>query len=187
MKKIITRIRQSTLRVIFSIFAQISPEWRFRLKGSSLHGLYIKIVTPLSSGLSEQEFEISSGPLNGYKILLDPDGWERRYIFGEYEPTIVNVVSELCKPGMIVIDIGAHYGYFSMIMAKLVGPGGRCIAFEPSPGNCEHINYAIKANNIKNLEVFDAAVGDFDGITDFVLEESGFMGHMIDKGGWGRI
>ena len=36
-------------------------------------------------------------------------------------------------PGMTVIDVGAHCGYFSTLLADIVGPAGRLLAFEPNP------------------------------------------------------
>ena len=37
------------------------------------------------------------------------------------------------RPGEVVVDAGACYGYFSLLAAELVGPGGRVLAFEPNP------------------------------------------------------
>jgi FkbM family methyltransferase len=36
------------------------------------------------------------------------------------------------RTGDTVIDIGAHYGYFTLLAAELVGTGGRVHAFEPT-------------------------------------------------------
>lgn len=37
------------------------------------------------------------------------------------------------RPGMVVIDVGANLGYFSVLLADLVGPDGRVVAVEPNP------------------------------------------------------
>lgn len=168
---------------MFSLFGKFPPQWRAKLRASSLHTAYLRMVKPLSKGLTEQEFKISAGPLTGYRVLLSPDRWERRYLFGEYEPDMVNTITEYCSPGMVVLDIGAHYGYFSLLMAKLVAPNGRCMAFEPSVENHEHIQYALRTNNITNLDIYNVAMGDFNGSTEFALDESGFMGHLVGRGG----
>jgi FkbM family methyltransferase len=39
------------------------------------------------------------------------------------------------KPGMTVIDGGAHVGLYSVLGARGVGPAGRVLAFEPDPYN----------------------------------------------------
>jgi FkbM family methyltransferase len=36
------------------------------------------------------------------------------------------------KPGDVFFDVGAHYGYFSLLGAKLVGTDGQVVAFEPA-------------------------------------------------------
>lgn len=36
-------------------------------------------------------------------------------------------------PGMVAVDVGANLGYFSVLLAHLVGPTGRVIAVEPNP------------------------------------------------------
>ena len=48
-----------------------------------------------------------------------------------YEPEVLWVMLRALKPGDIVIDIGANVGFFSVIMAKLVGQDGAVVAFEP--------------------------------------------------------
>ncbi|RMD72676.1 MAG: FkbM family methyltransferase [Bacteroidetes bacterium] len=39
--------------------------------------------------------------------------------------------------GATVVDVGAHFGYFTLLAARLVGPGGRVHAFEASPATFE--------------------------------------------------
>ena len=39
------------------------------------------------------------------------------------------------QPGNVVVDAGAHAGFFTTIAAERVGPGGRVYAFEPEPDN----------------------------------------------------
>jgi len=46
------------------------------------------------------------------------------------------------KPGQHFIDIGAHYGYFSLLAAKLVGKEGKVLAIEPARSTFQllHVN-----------------------------------------------
>jgi len=55
------------------------------------------------------------------------------YSSGLFEPDLSAFLVEFLKPGQVVIDIGAHLGYFSMLAAELVGARGRVISFEPTP------------------------------------------------------
>ena len=50
-----------------------------------------------------------------------------------YEPVTTEFVKGTLKPGQTFIDIGANYGYFSMLAAGLVGATGKVVAFEANP------------------------------------------------------
>ena len=58
----------------------------------------------------------------------------------------------------IFIDVGAHYGYFSLLASKLVGKSGKVSAFEASPKS-----YKILQKNlsiIENVELYNLAISD---------------------------
>src|SRR5438105_14159476 len=48
-----------------------------------------------------------------------------------YEKQTVSVLDQVIRPGMTVFDIGGHVGYYTMALARRVGPSGRVIVFEP--------------------------------------------------------
>jgi len=62
-----------------------------------------------------------------------------RYIghFGIWEPGETALLEEYLEPGMVVVDVGAHTGYFSILCGRLVGADGLVVAFEPDPRNYE--------------------------------------------------
>jgi hypothetical protein len=41
---------------------------------------------------------------------------------GYWEQWITNIFRELVKPGMTVVDVGANFGYYSVLAASLVRP-----------------------------------------------------------------
>lgn len=53
------------------------------------------------------------------------------YRIGCFEPETADLIERVVKPGMTVVDIGANIGAHALPMAKLVGPEGRVMAFEP--------------------------------------------------------
>jgi FkbM family methyltransferase len=55
------------------------------------------------------------------------------YMAGAYEPQISFALARILSPGMTVVDVGANWGYFTLLAAGLVGPGGRVLALEPDP------------------------------------------------------
>jgi FkbM family methyltransferase len=81
----------------------------------------------------------------------------------DYEPELRQILA-LLKPGQVFLDIGANIGTYSIRAAKRVGPEGRVFSFEPLDINKLKLDAAIKANNITNIVVMQAAVGDRDGV-----------------------
>jgi FkbM family methyltransferase len=57
------------------------------------------------------------------------------YIFRSsvHEPKLSAALCALVRPGDTVYDVGAHFGFFSLLAADLVGPSGSVHAFEPTP------------------------------------------------------
>jgi len=79
------------------------------------------------------------------------------------------------KPGMTFLDIGAHFGYFSLLGATLVGNEGKIFAFEPTPGTFKILmkNVVDKANlTALNRAVYSKA-SEIE-IQDFGLTFSAF-------------
>jgi predicted methyltransferase len=42
-------------------------------------------------------------------------------------------MQRLVRPGMAVADIGTQYGYFTLLLADLVGDAGKVYVFDPDP------------------------------------------------------
>jgi FkbM family methyltransferase len=82
---------------------------------------------------------------------------------GEYEPHLTAVFERYCAAGMTVVDVGANLGYYSLLAAHLVGPGGRVVALEPNSENCRLLLSSLRlagATNVALLPVAaDAAAG----------------------------
>jgi FkbM family methyltransferase len=57
------------------------------------------------------------------------------------------------KSGGIVVDVGAHYGRYTLIAAKRIGPKGKVIAIEADPKNFDMLNKNIKLNELSKENV----------------------------------
>ena len=64
-----------------------------------------------------------------------------------------------------------------MLLSRLVGPSGRVLSFEPLPRNVYFLNRHIILNRINNIEVYEAAVSDFNGRISFDASGDPSMGH----------
>lgn len=75
--------------------------------------------------------------------------------FEEGERTFVN---DYLQPGMVVFDIGAHHGLYTLLASKKVGSGGLVVAFEPSNRELEKLRQHLSLNNCTNVRVEQSAV-----------------------------
>jgi FkbM family methyltransferase len=74
-------------------------------------------------------------------------------------------VQRFLRPGMTVLDIGAHHGLYTLLASKLVGPGGKVIAFEPSPRERRALRLNVGMNRCKNVLIQEPALGNEVGET----------------------
>lgn len=85
------------------------------------------------------------------------------YLNGIYEPEETILFRDLVKPGMVVVDIGAHVGYYTLIAAAGVGQQGRVFAFEPHPSNYSLLVRNVETNRYRNVITIPNAVSDRSG------------------------
>jgi FkbM family methyltransferase len=52
---------------------------------------------------------------------------------GFWEMWLTQFLARRVKPGMTVVDVGANFGYFTLLMGDAVGEQGKVIAVEPNP------------------------------------------------------
>jgi FkbM family methyltransferase len=69
-----------------------------------------------------------------------------RYQF--LERALTQIMLSTIKPGMVFFDVGAHFGYYSLLASHLAGPEGTVHSFEPTPSTYEVLckNTASKPN-----------------------------------------
>jgi FkbM family methyltransferase len=99
------------------------------------------------------------------------------FIDGRYEPNEMSAVAARLRPGMCVLDIGAHEGLYTLLAARLVSPGGTVHAFEPSPRERARLLENIALNQLANVQVHEAAVGDAAGTAVLHVAGADYAGH----------
>src|SRR5580765_7484494 len=82
----------------------------------------------LKSLLTPFTLRVRRGPLAGKKWIAASG---IKFIKGTYEPRQTEVFLACVQEGDVVLDIGAHVGYYTVIAALRAGPRGRVFAFEP--------------------------------------------------------
>ncbi len=69
---------------------------------------------------------------------------------GEYERDLSNITRRLIKDGETVVDIGANFGWYSVLMAQAVGPDGQVFSFEPNATIHEVLKRNIELNDFSS-------------------------------------
>jgi FkbM family methyltransferase len=141
--------------------------------------IHVLTLNNMRAKLNWAVLPILRGPLRGFRWLV---ATRSSFLFGTYEPTQTQLFQELVKPGDVVYDVGAHFGYYTLLSSKLVGDGGRVIAFEPSPANLARLYRHIYLNDRKNVQVLELAVSDHEGIAHFETRTGSGVGHLADDG-----
>lgn len=93
--------------------------------------------------------------------------WEWRWemLSQRYERDTVKLFKKMIRPEMVIVDIGAHVGYYTTLFAKLTGPSGKVFAFEADSDNFKILEANTK--QYKNVEIFNTAITDRTGFVDF--------------------
>ena len=104
---------------------------------------------------------------------------------GHWEISATELIAQIVRPGMHVVDVGACWGYFSLLMAQLIGPNGRLDAVEPNPRTAELLRETLVINGFKKrVRVHTMALGEVDDDdVEFVVRPSRFMNnHLLRLG-----
>jgi FkbM family methyltransferase len=82
---------------------------------------------------------------------------------GLYEPPVTRVVQQHLRPGGIVVDVGANWGYFSLLAAAAVGAKGTVFALEPDPRQFEALSCNVSANGFRQVSALQSAASAEEG------------------------
>jgi FkbM family methyltransferase len=104
------------------------------------------------------------------------------YTHGTPEPDVQEALAHELSPGMVVYDIGANIGFFTMIAARAVGPQGRVLAFEPLPENVRWLRHNVDINDFGQVEIVEAAVGAREGTAAFESGNTAVWARISDTG-----
>ena len=103
----------------------------------------------------------------GSRWLAWRDGVSNEVVSGDFENAESHFVQRFLQPGMTVLDIGAHHGYYTLLASRRVGPCGRVIAFEPSRRERRKLLLHLFLNRCRNVQLRSVALAEREGETEF--------------------
>jgi len=104
------------------------------------------------------------GRVFGWTMRLDLSEHIQRNIYlGTYEREETKLVKNYLGKGMSFIDVGANFGYFTALAAKMCGPTGKIVAIEPSPFAFSRLQGLIEKNSITFAKCYNWGLGSIAG------------------------
>jgi FkbM family methyltransferase len=109
------------------------------------------------------------GEVRGQRMVVDAIDTlqlrRRRY----YDRYATALFERILRPNQVAVDAGANVGYFTLLYAQTVGPGGHVYAFEPHPTNYWILQRNIELNGYRNVTAVQAVVADQPGTARLFL------------------
>jgi FkbM family methyltransferase len=91
------------------------------------------------------------------------------YCFKEFEELTVRWLADHLHPGGVALDVGAHIGYFTVLMAKYAPRSGRVYAVEPDEFNLRFLRKNVARNRADSVTILPVAAGARSRVRPFHL------------------
>jgi FkbM family methyltransferase len=96
------------------------------------------------------------------------------------EPALYEFLSSAIREGDRVLDVGAFLGIYAILAARRVGPGGRVLAFEPTPQSAALARRHLAFNALaERVQLLDAAVSDRPGRAEFFEYAESYVNSLV--------
>ncbi|HVU25336.1 MAG TPA: FkbM family methyltransferase [Opitutus sp.] len=104
---------------------------------------------------------IRHGFLRGARWTLWPHS---AYWRGHYEPDVQAALERHAPPpGAAAWDLGAHFGFYTLWLARAVGSTGQVCAFEPDAASFARLRGHVASNRLEHVRLYPCAVSDAPG------------------------
>jgi FkbM family methyltransferase len=122
--------------------------------------------------------DVRVGPNAGLKLAIDRSTPKYYWLDPNYEAPVVGVLREWVRPGMVVADVGAHIGFMTLALARMVQQSGKVLSVEPSPVTHLQLKRNVELNELGNVTVLQAAVSDTTGEAPFAIQSHATTSHL---------
>jgi FkbM family methyltransferase len=100
--------------------------------------------------------------------------------FSERE-MLSGILSRIC-PEDVFLDVGSNLGLFAIFAAKVVGPRGTVLAFEPEAVAYSRLTENVRLNGLGNVKVFKMALSDGRTTCKLILGDPEAVGQSAHLG-----
>lgn len=99
---------------------------------------------------------------SGFGVSLSYDLAQANELYSYYffcDDQSLRMWARLLQPGEAFFDIGSNVGFYTTHMAKMVGPEGLVLSFEPNPSIRTALERNVARNALENVQILPVAVG----------------------------
>lgn len=102
------------------------------------------------------------------------------YYLGAYEIHETRWLKRTLRADWCVLDVGANFGYYSLLIASATRDRATIHSFEPNPASLESLQENIRLNGFQNIHVHNLALSDQSGTLDLLVPTGGNegLGHL---------
>jgi len=139
--------------------------------------LPVRTLLPYALELARIEREVDVDTFFGRKMrVVLPEGISVRiWRYGVFEEDVAYYLLKVLAPGDTFIDIGTHFGFFSMLARQIVGARGTVVSFEPMPRQRAVLETNMSAHSAPcTHHLIPAAAGAAPG--KLMFKDLGIMG-----------
>jgi FkbM family methyltransferase len=141
-----------------------SPLLRKLYSFSPAHKLMNALSYLLVPSNRKRRLQVRKGPGAGLAFELNPR-WERHLWEGQHELKVQQTITERLAPGDVFYDIGAGFGFYSCLAARL---RVQVFAFEPDDANAQSLLRQAELNTLgPSIKLVKLAVVAKSGLTNF--------------------
>ncbi len=119
---------------------------------------------------------------DGHQILVDPrdTAIARHFLLrAGYEQEEKETFKRIVDPGMVVVDVGANIGDYTLLAARAVGPAGLVYAVEPEPRNFGLLTRNVAANGYSNVRCLNMALAAEAGKLSLHVDPANYGGSSL--------
>jgi FkbM family methyltransferase len=131
--------------------------------------------------------QVGYGPARGLRLpargVAPTHPQARLLLTGTLEVAVQQALRRTILPGAVMWDVGANLGFFALLAARLAGPDGRVVAFEPVPAAAALAREAASLNGLADrIVVRPEALGAVSAWTPLCVVGEPSWSHLADRG-----
>jgi FkbM family methyltransferase len=164
-------------RIAFALARRVPAPIQRLLRGNRYAA---RLLRPLADSIRDSDVVIAEGPAAGLRFNVGSSNVG--YALGTIEPLVQAELASLLAPGAVFYDIGANVGFFTVLGARLVGPGGTVVAYEPVHAYADALERNVELNGLGNVVVRRLAVAEAPGRRELELGATETTARLVPPG-----